>query len=241
MHTNTTFKLKNSRPDEDFIEWNEKMSRSFNQEFYYKHSNPLIIWVEKKRLNSISKLIKKELQETKLIDPNILEVGCGEGHVLEEISSKIKTKNLFGLDPLENWLEKAKAKLGTKARLIKGFAEDLPFDNNSMDIVICSEVLEHVIDPQIVLNQLKRVIKPDGLIIVSIPNDRLIDTLKETLDIFKLYNKFFPKIQKDNQWHIHSFSLTLLKQFLPTDLKTQKIITIPSPLLPLRYTVSLRK
>lgn len=106
MSTSVQFKLKNSKPDKDFIEWNEQMSKYFDQDYYYEHSNLFILWIEKIRLTTISDLIKKHMQQNNLFNPTIVEVGCGTGQVLEEILRKVKTNNLIGVEPLDGWREK---------------------------------------------------------------------------------------------------------------------------------------
>ncbi len=241
MPANTQFKLKDSKPDKDFIEWNEQMSKSFDQEFYYEHSHPCILWIERMRLTAISNLIKTHMQKNDAVDPIIVEVGCGTGQVLEEILRKIKTRNLMGIEPLDEWRQKTHEKVGNKAKIIKGFAEDLPFENNSVDYIVCTEVLEHVIDPNVVLREFSRIIKNNGLIIVSIPNENLINNLKKIVDGFKIYNRLFPKIQKHNDWHIHSLDLKSFKKYIPEELKEESLIVVPVFLLPLRYVIAFCK
>lgn len=241
MSTNTQFKLESSKPGKDFIEWNEQISRNFDQDSYYKESHPFILWVEKMRLATISKLIKKHMQKNNLSNPVIIEAGCGTGQVLEEISNKVNTNNLIGIDPLDSWLQKAQDRLGNKVKLINGLAEDLPFKDSSADFVVCTEVLEHIIDPKVALCEFSRVIKNDGLIIVSIPNECVINNLKEILDQLKIYKMLFPNIQKHNDWHLHSLDLKSFKKYIPKGLHIQSLITIPTFLLPLRYTISFYK
>lgn len=241
METLTNFKLKNAKPDKDFVEWNELMSKNYNQDYYYERSHPFIVWVERKRLQAISELINEHLKASNLVDPTILEVGCGAGHVLREISNKISTKNLIGVDILEDWLNQAKEKLGNKAKLIKGFAEELPFDDNSIDYIICSEVLEHVIDPIVILNEIKRTVKKDGLIVISIPNETIINKIKDIFDSLKLYDKLFPNLEKHNDWHIHCFDLQSFKDCIPKGIEIQNIKPIPNSILPLRYVISFKK
>ena len=241
MSIKAQFKLKDLKPDKDFIEWNEQMSKDFDQDFYYKHSHPFILWVERMRLTTISGLIKKHIQKNNLADPVIVEVGCGTGQVLEEISRTIKTNNLIGIEPLDEWRKKSHENLGNKVKLIKGFAEELPFENNLADFIVCTEVLEHVIDPKVVLNEFSRVIKHDGLIIVSIPNEYLINNFKQVIDLFKIYNMLFPNIQKHNDWHIHSFDLKSFMRYIPRELKEQLLIVIPMFFLPLRYVIAFCK
>lgn len=237
----TKFKLKDLKPDTDFVKWNDSMAMHFDQDKYYSESHPFVLWVERKRMSTITNSIRQHLNTTNQKDPMIIEVGCGMGHVLEEVASKITTKNLFGIDISESWLEKAKQKIGNKAKLMYGFAEDLPFEDNSVDYVICSEVLEHIIDPKVALNEIKRVVKASGLIIISIPEERIINKLKDIIYFFKLYNRLFPNIVKDNEWHIHHFNLKYFKELMPADLEITSIKAIPLLLLPLRYVVTLRK
>lgn len=237
----TKFKLVNSKPSQDFIEWNELMSSNFDQDYYYERSNPFIVWVEKIRIITIIDLIKKYILLKNLSNPVIAEVGCGEGHVLKEIANKIQTKNLMGVDPLDGWLEKAKRKLNGSAKLLKGLTEDLPFESNFIDITICTEVLEHVIDPTVALKELWRVMKQDGLLIISIPNELLVNKLKNIIHSLKIYDLLFQKIQKHNDWHIHSFDLTSFKKLIPGELKINSISEIPLTSLPLRYVITFRK
>lgn len=234
------FKLKDSKPDRDFIEWNESMSHKQDIDLFYEGSHPFIKWVEQKRLKIITGLIKEHIEKTNIKDPVIVEAGCGTGHVLEEIADVISTKNLIGVDPLQWWLDKAKERLGDRAQLIKGFAEDLPFENKSVDFAICTEVIEHVIEPKVVLKELKRVIRDNGLIIISIPNEKLINKLKDIVDFFKIYQKLFSNIPKrnDDEWHIHSFDLDSFRNHIPSELTTRSVISIPFDLLPLRYVLT---
>lgn len=238
MSEELKFKLKNSKPDKDFIDWNESMSHNFDQDIYYKGSHPFIVWVEDLRLKTISNLIKNHMKKNNVSNPQILEAGCGAGHVLEEIANKINPCNLTGLDPLPEWLKQAEKRLGDKAKLIHGFAENLPFQDKSFDYVICTEVLEHVIDPKAVLKELKRVVKKNGLVIISVPNEKLISNLKNILDSIKIYNKLFPNIVKHNDWHIHCFDLNSFKKHIPPDIQISSTIHIPAIILPLRYILT---
>lgn len=234
------FKLYNSKPGNDFLEWNELMSRNFDHALYYENPFSITSWVEKNRLKTITNLIASHMKKYKLENPSILEVGCGDGYVLKEINNKIKTTNLIGVDVNQKWLDSAKSRLNEKVKLIYGFAEELPFESNSIDIIVCTEVLEHVIDPEIVLQELKRVIKPNCPIIVSIPNEKLINQLKDILAKIGLYKKLMPHVKKDNEWHLHDFDLNLLKDLVKNDFDFNSIIKTPFFFLPVRYIVTLK-
>ena len=236
------FKLKDSKPDTDFIQWNETMSHKQDIDLYYEGSHPFIRWVEKCRLNVITDCINKHIRKNKIYDPSIVEVGCGTGHVLKHILDNVETKNLVGVDPLDWWLDKAKARLGDKVKLLKGFAEKTPFENNSFDFAVCTEVIEHVIDPTVVLRELKRIVKNKGLIVVSTPNEKLINELKDIVDFMQIYRMFFSNIPRhnDDEWHIHTFDLNSFRKHVPDEMKIYSVIPVPSFLLPLRYVFTLK-
>jgi ubiquinone/menaquinone biosynthesis C-methylase UbiE len=95
----------------------------------------------------------------KLVQPksgqSVLDIGCGTGHNLaffKELGLKAA-----GIDASKPMLDIASQKLGTSAELYWGHAEELPFDNNSFDIVTLITVLEFVPDPTEVLKEAGRV------------------------------------------------------------------------------------
>jgi SAM-dependent methyltransferase len=107
----------------------------------------------------------------------ILDVGCGEGrHTLGAYLSA--NVHAVGVDLSEQDLQTATERFkefeepGNAAKSVtfqKANALALPFDDNSFDKVICSEVLEHIPDYQGVLAEIRRVLKPEGLLAVSVP------------------------------------------------------------------------
>ena len=86
----------------------------------------------------------------------ILEAGCGEGFVLKEIASLLPGIRLQGFDIDERLVEQAKAKVPS-ASISAGSVLDIPLGDNSYNLVICSEVLEHLQDPQKAMSELVRV------------------------------------------------------------------------------------
>lgn len=52
---------------------------------------------------------------------------------------------------------------------VQAYAELLPFGDSIFDAVICSEMLEHVMDPLCVLKEIRRVLKTDGVLLISVP------------------------------------------------------------------------
>ena len=97
----------------------------------------------------------------------VLDLGCGTGAVLQTILYRDSTKKAYGLDLSENMLQIAKEKLKDKATLVLGDSESLPFENEFFDVVFCNDSLHHYPDPQAVIAEVLRVLKPGGNFIIG--------------------------------------------------------------------------
>lgn len=94
----------------------------------------------------------------------LLDLGAGAGRV-KQMNFRKMCKKVVGLDPdksvLSNpYLDEA----------IVGFGEEIPFPDESFDVVISDNVLEHVFNPKKFLSEVKRVLKKDGLYFAKTPN-----------------------------------------------------------------------
>jgi 2-polyprenyl-6-hydroxyphenyl methylase / 3-demethylubiquinone-9 3-methyltransferase len=102
------------------------------------------------------------------IDPSkasVLDVGCGGGLLAEEIAFMGFT--VTGIDQSEKSIDVARMHSEQNGLAIdyrSGSAEDLPFDNGGFSIVTCCDVLEHVPRWKLVLREIRRVLKPGGII-----------------------------------------------------------------------------
>ena len=112
------------------------------------------------------------------LKPNskFLDLGCGEGrhcfgaYMSEEI-------DVFGFDMSLSDVGKAKENFdqfneNTSSKSCNfgvADAKKLPFKDNTFDFIICSEVLEHIIDYQSALSEINRILKPEGKLAVSVP------------------------------------------------------------------------
>ena len=95
-----------------------------------------------------------------------LDVGCGDG--VEGTWLKTLGVDYVGVDVSASAIAKAQTR-GLDARLIADAAE-LPFANEVFDVTLCVEVLEHLVDPATALNEMRRVLRPGGLVFVTVPN-----------------------------------------------------------------------
>ena len=107
----------------------------------------------------------------------VLDVGCGEGRHIFGSLYEFTDVYCIGLDQDIPSLEKCKEGLEFFIELdsgatvfMQGSVDKLPFEDNSFDLVICSEVLEHLLDYHVAIDEIYRVLKPGGKFLPSVPS-----------------------------------------------------------------------
>jgi len=149
--------------------WNDAFAREHDIDEYYASAPGLIRFVERRRLRWIERMIAAEPTD------RILEVGCGGGHVLRLFPQA----DLTGVEVSGRMIEKAARNLmGYRVRLLKGELHELGLPDGGFDKIICTEVLEHVADPESILAEMSRLLRPGGRAVITFPNDRLIHWIK---------------------------------------------------------------
>ena len=113
-------------------------------------------------LNSVVKTIRP------LNIESVLDVGCGEGFTLARLQSEKIGKAYEGIEYDDSAIQLAK-KLYPRLMITKGDIYRLPYKNNSFDLVIATEVLEHLENPKKAYKELVRVSKK--YILLSVPNE----------------------------------------------------------------------
>jgi len=223
----------------EFEKWNEEHAIKHDLDKFYNHPNRLFRFIENRRINIL-------LREADIhAGDNVLEVGCGAGHILERIAQG----KLTGIDISPVQIERARTRLGDKAKLMIAKGENLPFEDSCFDRIICTEVFEHVLQPELILKEMKRVLKDKGLISLSIPNEKLIIFTKKILLNCGLRRVLEPKesqwdlASKNNldEWHIHEYGLKLIKEQSVKLFKILSVKRIPFFFIPFRYVLKLSK
>ena len=151
-----------------------------------------ICFRHKAAINLITGDSKKEI--------SVLDLGCGDGLLL----SLLKEKGIIGkgLDISEEGAEKAKMK-GFDVS-VSDFSSRLPFPDNSFDIVISLDVLEHLYNPKNLLTEASRVSK--GSVIISVPN---FNSLPARLQV--LFGAA-PENNRPNKGHVYWFNYSVLEK-----------------------------
>ncbi len=98
----------------------------------------------------------------------VVDVGCKKGHLRELLRERYQDVRYVGLDISETVLSTI-AEPGEEFRHCD-VMEGIPYADGSFDVAFCLELIEHVENPTFLVSELKRVVKPDGIIALSAPN-----------------------------------------------------------------------
>lgn len=230
--------MKRIKPEE-FKDWNERMVKKYDPDAFHHHSNPFVRFIENRRVKAIFNLLDIHKGD------RVLEIGCGAGNVIEMAS----LGTLFGVDISPFILAKAKQKLNKMAFLFQGDAQNLPCKAEVFMQVICSEVLEHLLSPSNALNEMARILKPQGVAVISVPNEIWINRIKSILVRLRIFRWFINRKgeyrdmpeRMEDEWHLHTFQLEEWLDLFTKFFRVTRLRRIPFLWLPLRYVVRLEK
>lgn len=103
-------------------------------------------------------------------DKIVLDIACGTGygslHLLRSGAKKV-----IGVDISKEAIDYAKSKYQKRGiKFLQGNAENIPLESGASDVIVSIETIEHLKNPEKFLKEIKRVLKKDGLVIISTPN-----------------------------------------------------------------------
>ena len=133
----------------------------------------------------------------------VLDVGCGVGETLDLLRSK-RECTCSGVDIAPSAVS-AVVEKGMDARVTK--LPSIPYADEVFDVVVCTETLEHVNDASATLDSIRRVLKPGGMLLLSVP-DGSID---------------------EEEGHVHRFSEDGLTKALNRNLRLERIERLTFP------------
>jgi len=185
------------------------------EEFYSNaYEDNLLSKSEQKRINLFLSKIP--------ICNRVLELGCADGRIIDNVKADYKIGIDFVIKPLKN----------VKAKVYVSNISDLPFDDNSFDVVISSEVLEHL-DTKTFHKALKEMNRVSSkYIIISVPyREQLIQLLAQCSNCKKFYHAFLHKRSFSDNDFVEIFpDFKIVKSF-----KYGTTSNIPRFLLKLKY------
>lgn len=131
----------------------------------------------------------------------VLDIACGSGYGSALLAKT--AKKVIGVDVDKQAVDYAIANYGSKnIEFLVGDATSIPLETDSVDVVVTYETIEHIEDYKKFMQEIKRVLKPDGLAIISTPNDK--------------------EFMQGNHFHIHQFELAELKTLIGNYFTEQK-------------------
>ncbi len=163
-------------------------------------------------------------EERKFLEKNIpknakvLDIGCGDGRSLKTIESI--TKELTGIDHDKKAVKLAKqnCKINKNAAFLHAEATDLPFSEESFDIILCLGTFTNL-GPlkEKALQEMKRVLKKEGIIIVLAYSEK---ALKERLAMYQKNNILIKKIEGGTVYFDKSIGDNISEQFSKEELQS---------------------
>lgn len=140
---------------------------------------------------------------------DILDVGCGNGHLISKIKSTFPIFNLFGTDVSQIAIEDAKRKYPIADFWIADYSRDIPERSKKFDIIILSEVIEHVEDQQTLIRNLYKLLKETGTLYLSTQSGKRYKMDREVLGHLRHYSKSdIYTLLENNKFLITSFKQT---------------------------------
>lgn len=129
---------------------------------------------------------------------SVLDLGCNTGYGTQILSRS--AKRVVGVDVSHGAISAAKqkhGKVGIDFQLIDG--KKLPFADGEFDVIVSFQVLEHIVDYDVYLNELKRVLTHAGIVVLTTPNSVL---------------RLDPGMKPWNPFHVREFTHSQLKSLL---------------------------
>jgi len=114
------------------------------------------------------RLLKAYVVAQDYIKGEVLEVGCGEGRGIDLVLPRAKSYS--AIDKIADVIDQLKTKYPTGTFYSGNIPPLSPFADNSFDVVITFQVIEHIQDDRSFLKEIHRVMKPGGLAIITTPN-----------------------------------------------------------------------
>ncbi len=196
---------------------NKKINNAFyntlNKGWYELNDHPVTLLRAENKIRN--PWIQNVIQENFPSSCKILDMGCGAGFLTNELVKQ--NHEVTGIDISEQSLEIAKKNDSTKkVKYIHANVYDVPLENCFFDVVCAMDLLEHVEDPQKVLREAHRLLKPNGMFFFHTFNKNILSYLL----IIKAVDWFIPNAIEN----MHVYSLFIKPKNLKFLLKNTGFI-----------------
>jgi SAM-dependent methyltransferase len=120
-------------------------------------------------LHEVEARIEKLLRTVEDRDPVLLDVGCWDGEFTMRCASLLGASRVLGVEIYEEPARAAEAR-GIEVARVDLESQHFPWDDESVDVVICNQVLEHLKNIWLPMSEMHRVLRPGGHAVLSVPN-----------------------------------------------------------------------
>lgn len=152
---------------------NNTIYESYGHKWYTADDDPIALLRHESKAKSPWVINKIKMHFEVSSSTKVLDVGCGGGFLSNELAKA--GFNVTGTDIAEDSIKVAALYDTTKSvKYIAADAYHLPFDDNSFDVLTAMDFLEHVEDPQGVIKEFSRVLKPGGIFIFHTFNRNIL-------------------------------------------------------------------
>jgi 2-polyprenyl-3-methyl-5-hydroxy-6-metoxy-1,4-benzoquinol methylase len=205
---------------------NDKLAREHPIDAYYERSPLPIRVIEARRLA----IIRRMIGTADGLD--LAEVGSGGGHVLR----MFPRARITAIDVSDVFLDTARKNLaGYDARFLKGQVDKMDLPDRSFDRIICTEVLEHTENPRAILGAIARLLRPEGVAVITVPNDPLILRLKGIVKRTPVGWALRGRIHwGGDEYHLHQWTPREFERLLEEFFRVTEGESAPTDLLPIR-------
>ncbi len=151
-----------------------RVGRSFHQQAaeYDQYAT-----VQKRVVDRLVSLVDSHVSG---VPADILDIGCGTGQLLSALDSQYPQSRLYGLDLAFNMTRCAADRLGPRATMVNGDAEQLPFRDCAFDLVVSTSTLQWIENIDAFFQQCHRVVQHDGLMCIAFFGGRSMQELQES-------------------------------------------------------------
>lgn len=137
---------------------------------------------------------------------NLLDIGCASGYMLDKISQDYPKARYFGIDVYDKAITTAKNNY-PNLNFKNASADKLPFKKNSFDVVICYETIEHMENPKKALEEIRRIMKENGSLILAMDSGNTLFKV-----VWWVWEHSWGIVWKDS--HLHPFHHSKLEDLI---------------------------
>jgi len=186
---------------------------------FYEKEEMVKTLVDADRSKKSFKILKDVIFNSSVEELKILDLGCGNGEFMKIIADLDRKVKVWGIDTSNLAINQVEKK-GFRGFVVDINRRKLPFPEDFFDIIYSGDVIEHLVDPDLMIKEVKRTLKEDGFLILTTPN--LASWYNRLLLLFGFQpifsevstEKVFGRPGSEIVGHLRLYTLKSLKDFL---------------------------